>query len=152
MAHGLWGVALTPKNQASQIKWSVFWSIFPDLLWASVTVPYMALNTWKFASDWPDAPKWFYILYGSGHSLLIWGLVSAILLPLKMWRWPILFWVLHILVDILGHTTFLTPILFPLSNFMLPGIFSWSDYSISTLSHLIPVVLIALKFTLKPKR
>lgn len=152
VAHGLWGVALTPKTQVSSVKWSVFWSVFPDLLWGVVTVPYMMLNSWRFASDWIDAPRWFYFLYGTGHSLIVWGFISVVLLILRKWRWQLLFWLSHILVDIVGHTSFQTPIFFPLSSFTIPGMISWSDYSISTLSHLVPALLIAAKFTLQPKK
>lgn len=152
VAHGLWGAALTPKKHFSQIKWSVFWSVFPDLLWGVAVVPYFIFHNFRFATDWNSAPQWFYFLYGLGHSLIIWSIISILLLLLKKWHWSMLFWILHILVDIPGHTHFQTPFLFPISNIILTGYFSWDNYAISTLSHLAPLIIIVWKFKLLPKK
>lgn len=152
LAHGLWGAALTPKKQFNQIKWSVFWSVFPDLPFLTVFIPYVLWRGLYLPSDWVDFPKTIFYIYGVTHSLLIWGTVSATLLMLKKWRWPITFWLLHILVDIPGHTVFQTPFLFPISEFKLPGFFSWDNYAISTLSHLIPLIIIISKFSLWPRK
>ena len=102
-------------------------------------------------SDWSDLPKTIFYIYGITHSLLIWGIVAIVLLLSKKWHWPIIFWLFHILVDIPGHTSFQTPFLFPVSEMALRGIFSWDNYAISTLSHLIPLIIIISKFSLKPK-
>lgn len=153
IAHGLWGVALTPKKQLRQIKWSVFWSIFPDLIWGSLTLPYWIFNKFRFPGDWDASPWWFYHLYGFGHSVIIWGSTFIFVSVLsKKWRWLLLFWLFHILVDIPGHTLFQTPFLYPLSTNTFSGLFTWSDYSISTVSHLIPLVIIFLKFSLRLKK
>lgn len=152
VAHGLWGAALTPQKYFRQIKWAIFWSIFPDILWGSLTVPYWLIRG-SFPTDWFDSPWWFYHLYGFGHSFIIWGGAFIIsFLVLKRPYWPILFWLLHILVDIPGHTHFLTPFLYPLSKYAFPGLFTWSDYAISTVSLLVPVIIIFSKFSLKPRK
>lgn len=152
LAHGLWGAALTPRKQFKSIKWSIFWSVFPDLVWGSLTLPYWIFNKFRFPGDWDTSPWWFYHLYGFGHSVIIWGSVFIIFSALsKKWRWPLLFWLFHILVDIPGHTSFQTPFLFPISNFKLTGYFSWDNYAISTLSHLVPLMIIVWKFKLLPK-
>lgn len=151
VAHGLWGVALTPKKHFSQMKWAVFWSVFPDIVWGVVFAPWLFLQRWQVPADWPQAPGWFYFLYGTGHSLLVWIGVSVVLLVVGKWRWPLLFWLLHILIDIPGHTRYQTPFLFPLSGYKIPGIFSWNDYAPNTLSHLVSLLIIISRFSLKPK-
>ena len=151
VAHGLWGVALTPKKHFHQIKWAVFWSVFPDLPFLAVFIPYSIWNSLFVFSDWSELPKIIFYIYGISHSLIIWGIVTTVLLIFKKWNWPILFWLLHILVDIPGHTVFQTPFLFPISDFKFSGLFSWDNYVISTLSHLIPLIIIVSKFSLKPK-
>lgn len=152
VAHGLWGAALTPKKHFRQIKWAVFWSVFPDIFWGVAFVPWLVLQRWQIPADWLQAPGWFYLLYGMSHSLLVWTFVSGILMIIGKWQWPILFWLFHILVDIPGHTHYQTPFLFPFSGYKLPGIFDWSSFTINTLSHLIPLVIIGLKFSLKPRK
>lgn len=151
VAHGLWGAALTPKKQFKSIKWSIFWSVFPDLPFLAVFIPYSLLNNVFVFSGWDNFPKSIFYIYGITHSLIIWGLVAAGLFVSKKWHWPILFWLLHILSDIPGHISFQTPFLFPISNFKLTGYFSWDNYAISTLSHLVPLMVIICKFKLLPK-
>jgi len=151
VAHGLLGAALTPKKQPKQLRWSIFWSIFPDLPFLTVFIPYSIWNSLFVFSDWSDLPKTIFYIYGITHSLVIWGIVATVLLIFKKWHWPILFWLLHILADIPGHTAFQTPFLFPISDFKFSGLFSWDNYVISTLSHLIPLIIIVSKFSLKPK-
>lgn len=152
VAHGLWGAALTPKKHFTQIKWAVFWSVFPDLPFLAVFIPYALLNNLLVPMDWSDFPKTIFYIYGVTHSLVIWGLISGGLLIFKKWHWPILFWLLHILTDIPGHTSFQTPFLFPISESRLQGLFSWDNYGISTISHLIPLAIIFSKFSLRPKK
>jgi len=152
VAHGLWGMALTPKKHFHQIKWAVFWSVFPDIFWGVAFIPWLVLQRWQIPSDWSQAPTWFYLLYGTGHSLLVWLGVSLILLILRKWTWPLLFWLLHILTDIPGHTHYQTPFLFPLSGYKVPGIFSWDNFTLNTLSHLIPLLIIISRFSLKPRK
>lgn len=151
VAHGLWGVALTPKKQFFQIKWSVFWSVFPDLPFLAVFIPYSILNSIFVYSGWEALPISIYYVYGITHSLIIWGLTASGLLAIRKWHWPILFWLLHILADIPGHTSFQTPFLFPVSGLKLTGIFSWDNYAISTLSYLIPLILILWKYKILPR-
>lgn len=151
VAHGLWGAALTPKKQFKAIKWSIFWSVFPDLPFLVVFIPYSILNKVFVFSGWENLPISIFYVYGITHSLIIWGLTASGLLALKKWHWPILFWLLHTLADIPGHTSFQTPFLFPISNFKLTGYFSWDNYAISTLSHLVPLMIIVWKFKLLPK-
>lgn len=151
VAHSLWGAALTPKKQFKAIKWSIFWSVFPDLPFLAVFIPYSILNNVFVYSGWEVLPVFIFYIYGATHSLIIWGLAAAGLFVSKKWHWPILFWPLHILSDIPGHISFQTPFLFPISNFKLTGYFSWDNYAISTLSHLVPLMIIVWKFKLLPK-
>ena len=151
VAHGLWGAALTPKKHSKELKWSVFWSIFPDIPFLAVFIPYAIWNYLFVFSDWSDLPKIIFYIYGITHSLIVWGLISVGLLIFKKWRWPILFWLLHILADIPGHTSFQTPFLFPVSEFKFQGLFSWDNYAISTISHLAPLLIILWKFKISPR-
>lgn len=152
VAHGLWGAALTPKKQFEKIKWPIFWSIFPDLPFLAFFIPYSILNNIFVYSGWEDFPIPIFYVYGITHSLIIWGLTAFGLLALKKWHWPILFWLLHILADIPGHTSFQTPFLFPVSEFKLSGIFSWDNYAISTISHLVPSIIILWKYNIFKKQ
>jgi hypothetical protein len=149
VAHGLWGVALTPKKKHKRHLEAVFWSVLPDLIWGSVTIPYWFLfdGFWDFA----DAPRWFYHLYGMGHSVILWLAISGLLFAVGKFRWPLFFWLLHILSDIPGHTNFATPFLYPVSPYRITGTFSWTDLAPETLSFLIPVAIIAWKYRLAPK-
>jgi hypothetical protein len=151
IAHGLWGVALTPKKQSKEIKWSVFWSIFPDLPFLAVFIPYSLWSRLFVFLDWTDLPKIIFYIYGITHSLIIWGITAIVLLVLRKWHWPIIFWLFHILADIPGHTSFQTPLFFPVSEMTIRGIFSWDNYAISTLSHLVPLAIILYKFKITPK-
>ena len=150
IAHGLWGVALTPKKDHKKHVEAIFWSVFPDLLWGWVTIPYLLFR--DFGTDWTSSPSWFYHLYGLGHSAVIWLAVGGTLFAVRRFRWPILFWLFHIVVDILGHTSFSTPFLYPLSRFSWTSPFSWTDLVPETLSFFIPVAIIAWKYRLMPKR
>lgn len=150
VAHGLWGVALTPVKKHNQTYEATFWSIFPDLLWGVATVPYLLFR--DFGSDWASSPSWFYHLYGFGHSVIIWLAMSGVLFAIGKFRWPMFFWLFHIVIDIIGHTHFSTPFLYPLSRFMLTSPFSWTDLAPETLSFFIPIAIIAWKFRLTPRK
>lgn len=152
VAHGLWGVALTPKKHFHQIKWSMFWSVFPDLPFLAVFIPYVLWKGLYSPSDWADLPRTIVHIYSASHSLVIWTVVAAAAFMSKKWRWPMIFWLLHILADIPGHTYFQTPFLFPVSEFKLSGIFSWGNYAISTISHLIPLIIILWKYKILPRQ
>lgn len=146
VAHGLWGVALTPKKQHRRHLEAVFWSVAPDLLWGSVTIPYLLFR--DFGTNWDSSPLWFYHLYGFGHSVIIWFAVSGVLFALRKFRWPLFLWLFHIAADILGHTSFSTPFLYPLLRFTWTSPFSWTDVAPETISFLIPVAIIAWKYKL----
>lgn len=150
VAHGLWGVALTPVKKRKQIYEGIFWSVLPDLLWGSVTIPYLLFR--DFGTDWNSSPLWFFHLYGVGHSVIVWLAVSGMLFAVRRFRWPLFFWLFHIGADILGHTSFSTPFLYPLSRFAWTSPFSWTDIAPETLSFLIPVIVIAWKYKLVTRK
>lgn len=150
-AHALWGVALTPKSKANELKWAVFWSVFSDLIWLIFLLPYLIL-VGAIPDDFSSSPWWFYHLYGLGHSMVVWGIINFVLVALRKWRWYLLFWLFHILVDIPGHIRFATPFLYPLSSLRLNGWFSWDNYAIWTVSLLVPMVLIALRYRLVARK
>lgn len=152
-AHVLTGVAVLPKSKQNLLKEAIFWSIFPDLIWGAIEIPYLIFHGWKLPTDWSDSPLWFYCLYGLGHSLVIWTTIFfAVLIIRKKVYWPLWFWLLHILIDILGHTHFTTPFLFPISTFHFKGLFSWTDYTISTLSYILPMAVILFRYKLVLKK
>ena len=90
-AHALWGMALTPKPKIGGLKWAVFWSVFPDLIWASFLLPYL-ISGGGIPTDFSNAPWWFYHLYGLSHSMAIWIIVNGVLWVGGKWRWYLLFW------------------------------------------------------------
>jgi len=118
---------------ALKIGWTTFWGVFPDLF--AFTVPFMiGIYGWisglgfiygRSAIADGLAPT----LYQYSHSLVIWLVVFCIVsIIYKRPRWELLGWALHILIDIPSHGRgfYLTPFLFPLSDFKFTQGISWA--------------------------
>jgi hypothetical protein len=146
-AHGLWGVAISSKKQTNRKKLlqSVFFSVAPDI-WLVILVPYLVITGNKIPTDWTNAPEWFFPIYALTHSLVLW-LIAFIGTSLVVKRpyWPQLYWLLHILIDIPGHTKFSTPFLYPVSSYKYHASFSWESpfYILASIS--IPIIIILVK-------
>ncbi len=152
VAHGLWAAAVSKPWPKLNWKKSVFWSVFPDLVWGIPLVGYLILFRQPIPHEFSEAPWWFYHLYGVGHSLVTAvGVVAIWWLVHRRVFYEMLFWPLgHVLVDIPGHTHFRTPFLYPFSKYSLPGLFSWTWEPYRGLSFVIPIGLLIL-FTLRQK-
>lgn len=76
----------------------------------------------------PELVEAYHTYYVYTHSLVILCLVAALLLFLgkRSWMWFTLPYGLHIAMDIPTHERYLTPILYPLSNWTVSGL-SWAD-------------------------
>lgn len=117
-AHGIWSAIVFSGQPPRRAYAGVLWGVLPDLIPAAAStalVPVMGISRTGFAA-----------LYPFTHSLVIFA--CAFLLVLVIRRsvpWPMLAWALHIIVDIPGHQRFLTPFLFPLSDFRVMGLWEW---------------------------
>jgi len=134
LTHGLYGgVAFGRKNKVSYWK-AFFFGVMPDLFSFGILFAFSILNLVS-GPDWssgpPDPasiPSYVHAMYNITHSLIVAGLVIALVWwvrkkPLvELFAWP-----LHILVDIPTHSQafFPTPFLWPVSNYTFDGI-SWS--------------------------
>ena len=131
-SHGLWGgIAFGRK---AKFGLAVTFGMLPDLL---AFGPFFIMKTvtqgfGNYYSGRPPLevfPQWVFTVYNLTHSLLVAGLVFAIL-----WYWhrgvavAFLTWPLHILFDIPTHTAayFPTKFLYPLSTFHFDGV-NWGN-------------------------
>ncbi|MCX6023449.1 MAG: hypothetical protein NTZ05_17310 [Chloroflexi bacterium] len=65
-------------------------------------------------------------VYPLTHSLVLFAAAFlAVALLRRAAPLPMFAWGLHVLVDIPGHQRFLTPFLFPLSDFRVMGLWEW---------------------------
>ncbi len=144
-AHGLLAFSIYRPFKKLSWKKAVWWAMFPDFIWLIPLGIYLLFNRGVSITDLSHAPGFFYHLYGVGHSLILSFLVIALVryktkkFPHEMLAWPFI----HILMDIPGHTRFLTPFLYPVSKFTVHGLFEWWHPLWFTLSWLVPVVIIA---------
>lgn len=118
LAHGLVTYAVRQSvNSRVNWRWLVFFGMGPDLVWLPFTALHILSGGGIYFFNGP---------YNISHSLVIWVTVS--LLATIRWRrslaysWP---WALHILIDMPGHLDMHTPILWPVSNWKLNGLFDW---------------------------
>ena len=167
LSHGLWsGVAYKAANNKTDkklnIKWAMFWGVFPDLFAFTIPVAWLFWNIIIGTMSPADFPRptgieppavqqtqWQFqlasILYKYSHSLLIFASVFGLVyFVCKRPVWEMGGWLLHILLDIPTHTYrfYPTPILWPISDFKFSG-FSWgtpwflvTDYGLLILCYL----------------
>lgn len=148
LAHGLWTGAIYKAGQRKKptlnIKWAIFWGVFPDLF--AFTVPFAVLiyNILTGAmrlSSWPtpgtsepglqNSLAIFHqtgFLYSVGHSAITFAAVFLLAWLLKKRPvWELGGWLLHILIDIPTHSYrfYPTPVFWPLSAWRFNGL-SWA--------------------------
>jgi len=149
--HGLLTFAIFQPIHGLDWKKAVWWAIFPDLFWAIPLGIYLLMFHIPIPHEFNQAPSWFYILYGLGHSFVISGLSITVVywwkkkFSFEMLAWPLL----HIIPDVPGHTHFQTPFLFSLSNYSIHGLFSWSHIPWNIASYAVPLGIIAITFLYK---
>jgi hypothetical protein len=75
----------------------LFWAVFPDL------VSFVAIGAFSKISEWPTWGANFYNLF---HTILTWGLVfAATWAVFSALYWPLLGWLVHIMMDrAVGYT------------------------------------------------
>jgi hypothetical protein len=120
LAHGLWAYLLGRGTRQRQ-RWALLGLISagPDLIWLPFTLLHYLSN---------GNLMFFPLPYQLSHSLVLWAAFTTIAsLRWKnfwRWSWP---WALHIVIDIPGHigASNQTPILWPISDFSIRGIFDW---------------------------
>lgn len=153
-----------------KVFWAIFWGIFPDLfsftllfIWIGfslITGSYSPVDLQKVDAYEPvgmNAGTLFNltnVLYKLSHSLiifacvflLVWGIKVLLykkfnktdgLIPLVM-----LFWLLHISIDIFTHSYeyYPTPFLWPISDFMFNGI-SWVNTTFMIINYTLIIII-----------
>lgn len=123
LAHGIIGF-LGGRTVRSRVdwRWLVLFGMLPDLIWLPFTI-YSVVTGVGLVFHWSP--------YNVSHSLVIWLALSA--LSTLRWRrtffytWP---YAAHLLVDIPGHVSMPTPILWPISQWHITGWFDWLSWPI----------------------
>ena len=127
-AHGLWSYAIFHKKK--YVWLATLFGLLPDILSFGIVFVINFING-NFSRGPPaisSLPKWLFAAYNMTHSLIIFAIVFiAVYLIAKKWFWALTAWAIHILIDIPTHSTrfFPTPLLWPLSDFVINGI-SWA--------------------------
>lgn len=176
-AHALWASAgakkfnntLEKKNKSKiSILWSAFWSIFPDLFAffiPTILSAFLIISGGKSFSeishhgprlsmDNPTFDLTAY-LYQYSHSIIIFlAIFGLVWLVLKRPYFPLLGWLLHILLDIPSHSIefFATPFLFPISNYRFPYGVMWSTGWFMIVNYSLLLVIYMYTFVLKKKK
>jgi hypothetical protein len=140
LSHALWGYASIRWRGPRTGRWGILTGA-PDLIFGTVsTIGRLATQGWEGLKPqsrdpriWlrdgpplpPDLVEDYQKYYVWSHSLvLLAGLGLAWYAVRRRPPWLLLPWVLHIVMDIPAHERYLTPFLFPLSDWMFEG-WSW---------------------------
>lgn len=176
VAHGLWtGAAAKIVNQKKQkplnLKWAVFWGVFPDLFAFTVLFSWFFLNLAFRNFDLASLPgprpdlaaqlstggqKIFALttyLYSVGHSLVVFAVFLFLIWSFKKRPiWELGGWLLHILIDIPTHKAsfYPTPFLWPISNYKISGV-SWATPWFMIINYG-ALALVYIYFVLKKKK
>ncbi len=142
-AHAIWTniLARTAQKRAEsrhkkllQIGWATFWGIFPDLFAFTISFAIGVIGLVKGVGFMYGretiATGLAPVLYQYSHSLVIWFAVFCIVsIFYKRPRWELLGWALHIIIDIPSHGGgfYLTPFLFPISDYKFIYGVSWAN-------------------------
>jgi hypothetical protein len=142
LAHMLWAnygaragnVKLEKKKKPLiHLGWVTFFGVFPDLF--AFAIP-MILAAPKIISSGLSRDNHHFgiseVLYQYSHSLVLWAVVFLVVWAIyKRPRYELLGWTLHILIDIPSHGNgfYLTPFLFPVSEYRFTHGIPWSIHS-----------------------
>lgn len=160
LSHGLWGGAVFGAR-SRRLFWAAFaCGVAPDLIsfgpptvqWALAGFP--RIYRPGEPPDLSKIPTYVHSLYNVTHSLLVWGLLFAILwLVLRRPPWPFGAWGLHVLADIPTHTTrfFPTPFLWPFDTPYLDG-FRWATPWFLIPNYLLLIAALVLVLRRHPAR
>jgi len=154
LAHGLWGGMIAGWRRKFGLAF--LFGVCPDLLSFGLWIAVRIIDG-RFRAGRPPLqtiPDWVYTAYDYTHSLMIIGLVWALL----WWRCrelavPFSAWIIHILVDIPTHSFafFPTPFLFPISDFKVDGI-SWGQTWFMILNYSLLLVMALAFITARERR
>jgi len=146
--HGLLAFSIYQPFKKYNWKKAVWWAIFPDFFWGIPFALYLFISNTSIPHDFNQTPSWFYMLYGLSHSFVM-AFIAILIVYffIKKFSYEMLAWpLLHIVLDIPGHTHFQTPFLYPLSDFSIHGLFSWTDKYFEIASYVIPLLIISITF------
>lgn len=151
LAHGLWTNVMYRRQRAVDRWWAIFFGVVPDLLsFGPFFVTRILHNSLsRGRPSIASIPAYVSIIYNYTHSAVIWLVVFGLVV---LWRrgrvwWPLVAWLVHILIDIGTHTYefFPTPFLFPLSPWKA-NVINWADptfmfanYSLLALVYLVDI-------------
>ncbi|MBM4149480.1 MAG: hypothetical protein FJ224_10610 [Lentisphaerae bacterium] len=143
LAHALYGAtlcsrsglpgALSRRPSASSLRDWTLWAAFgfgllPDL--ASIGVSFARMMVNGAPPSFHGIPPYVFVLYSCTHSLVVAGLLVAMLRvaarPLAL---PALAWPIHIVMDSFTHGTgrWQTPLFYPLSDWHFDGVNWWEN-------------------------
>ncbi len=141
VAHGLWttaaAITASSKTRARfNLVWTAWWGVFPDVLafGPGIVVGLALALGGAPASGHDHFPPRVHIglpLYPAGHSLIVFAAVFAMARILsRRVLFPMLGWLLHILIDIPTHSYgyYPTRFLWPASDFGVDGIAWWTRW------------------------
>lgn len=129
VAHGLWSYIVF--NRIKRPIYAVIFGLLPDTISWVIYAVYRLLFLNQFGKPVvSEIPQWVFNLYNMSHSLIVAGVIIALIyiisrkIPIYIFAWP-----LAIVLDIFTHTRdFLpTPFLWPLSSWKFPGI-QWGTW------------------------
>lgn len=147
LAHLLWTLLFFYRYK--HLSYALLIGILPDLLSWGIYMVYTIIKRAHFGKpELSLIPKWVFSLYGVTHSIIIFAIVFAIVwIILGKIPFLLLPWIIHIIIDIPTHTReFLgTPFLWPLSNWLFPGI-SWGTLWFMLVNYFIITILLLLSF------
>lgn len=134
------------------MKYLLIISILPDLLSWGIYLLYRIIQGIPFGPPNLELiPSWVFVLYGATHSIFVFAFVFlAVYYFTKKQPVYLLPWIVHILIDIPTHSReFLgTPFLWPVSNWLFPGI-NWGTSMFMLSNYIAIAVFLTLTLSLK---
>lgn len=140
VAHSLWTAAGAVAGRRAttariSLPWAIWWGVFPDVLAFGPSVV-VGLALWlargrdALSGGHPHVHLGL-PLYPAAHSLIVFGAAFAVTtIVARRVVYPLLGWLLHILIDIPTHSYsyYATRFLWPVSDFRINGIAWWTPW------------------------
>jgi hypothetical protein len=146
LSHALWGYASLRWRGPRSARWGILTGMAPDLIfgvvaaagrvaehgWAGLKPVGMGRDPHIWLADGPPMPPDLVEAYDKYY---VWShtLVPVLVLALVWYLvrrrppWLLVPWALHIVMDIPAHERYLTPFLYPLSNWTVQG-YAWGRW------------------------
>jgi hypothetical protein len=150
-SHALWGYASVRWRGPRTARWALLTGSAPDLIFGAVSITGRFLTKgWEglrpagerdpriWLRDGPPMPadllEDYHNYYVWSHSLVLLAVLGIAWYAIRRRPpWLLLPWTLHIVMDIPAHERYLTPFLYPLSNWTFEGI-SWGRWPVLALN------------------